>query len=39
MQLLESNKAKAVDYFRNCIATDVKHFGEYASALVELEHL
>jgi Tfp pilus assembly protein PilF len=37
--LLESDKTTAADYFKKCLATNVKYFGEYQSAEAELRRL
>jgi HEAT repeat protein len=38
-RLIENDKTTAVDYFKKCLATGVKHFEEYQSAEAELRFL
>jgi hypothetical protein len=38
-RLVEGDKTAAANYFKKCVATDVKQFGEYQSAEAELEFL
>jgi hypothetical protein len=37
--LIESDKTTAADYFKKCLATNVKYFEEYQSAEAELRLL
>ena len=37
--LVENDKTTAADYFKKCLATNVKYFGEYQSAEAELRML
>jgi lipoprotein NlpI len=38
-RLIEGDKITATDYFKKCLATDVKGFTEYSSATAELKFL
>jgi HEAT repeat protein len=38
-RLIEDDKTTATDYFKKCLATDVKHFEEYQSADAEMKFL
>jgi lipoprotein NlpI len=38
-RLLDGDKATAQDYFEKCVATGVKNFTEYQSAVAELKRL
>ena len=38
-RLIEGDKTTATDYFKKCLATDLKHFEEYQSAEAELQFL
>jgi HEAT repeat protein len=38
-RLIEGDQTTAADYFKQCVATDVKKFEEYSSAVAELKFL